>query len=62
MLLARKVKNPKLQLFSFPRASVGMHCAGRDFLSEEYQQNFKQPGIIGYYKLPYELEPKEKTY
>ncbi|MEN8216691.1 MAG: hypothetical protein ABFS56_10020 [Pseudomonadota bacterium] len=31
-------------------------------LTEEYQQNFKEPGVIGYYKHPYVLEPKEKTY
>jgi hypothetical protein len=31
-------------------------------LTEEYQRNFKEPGIIGYYKNPYEVEPEEKTY
>ncbi|MEN8220971.1 MAG: hypothetical protein ABFS56_32390 [Pseudomonadota bacterium] len=31
-------------------------------LSEEYQRYFNKQGVIGYFKSPYELEPKEKTY
>jgi predicted transcriptional regulator len=31
-------------------------------LTEEYQQNFKTPGVIGYFKNPHIVEPKKKTY
>ncbi|MEN8220619.1 MAG: hypothetical protein ABFS56_30565 [Pseudomonadota bacterium] len=33
-----------------------------EVLTEEYQRNFNKPDVIGYYKNPYELEPKKKTY
>jgi hypothetical protein len=31
-------------------------------LTEEYQRNFKEPGVIGYFKNPHIVEPKKKTY
>jgi hypothetical protein len=31
-------------------------------LTEEYQRNFKKPGVIGYFKNPHIAEPKKKTY
>ncbi|MEN8219840.1 MAG: hypothetical protein ABFS56_26525 [Pseudomonadota bacterium] len=31
-------------------------------LTEEYQRYFNNKGVIGYFKSPYELEPKKKKY
>ncbi|MEN8220099.1 MAG: hypothetical protein ABFS56_27865 [Pseudomonadota bacterium] len=33
-----------------------------EVLTEEYQLNFNKPDVIGYFKNPYLVEPKKKTY